>query len=189
MTVKTLFGRVEEQVLAIQDVILIIICDGQIPPVIEPEFIGEREVRLLLHVLVVRGQKTHIVVFIMGEIVRVFEEETRTPPPEPFILPLALDEGVPIPEALAVPPDIIDNRPRHTSLRVVVIGMKTPKSRCAVIMMQAQFRTNGIHISVLADGCGVIRRFAIRQDTPVAERIFAVRIDIFGIEGQGEILF
>ena len=55
--------------------------------------------------------------------------------------------------------------------------------------MQAHFRPNGVHLTVLADGCGVICRFAIRQDTPVAERIFAIRIDIFGIEGQGEILF
>ena len=53
-------------------------------------------------------------------------------------------------------------------------------------MMQPEFGPHGIDIAVLAYGGGVIGGRAVRQHALVTEGVFAVRVNVLGIEGEGQ---
>ena len=122
----------------------------------------------------------------MGVIIGILEQHTCAPTLEPFILPLSLNERVSIPQSLSVSPNIIHDGSRNTPFRPIVIRVYTPETGGPVVMMQAQFGTNGVDVSVLANSGGVVRRFSGWQHTTVTEGIFAIRIDVLGIHRQRE---
>ena len=53
-------------------------------------------------------------------------------------------------------------------------------------MMESQFRTHGVDISILPNGGGVVGSSAVRQYTPIAEGVFSVRMDVLGVHGEGQ---
>ena len=174
---------VQKEIGTQEGVVLVIIRQGEIPPVENQHFVRQREIELLLGIFVIGRQEPCVVVPVMGVVIGILDEQACVPSVEPPVLPLRLHKGVAVPEALTVLPDVIDNRSRYAALGIVVVEMEAPETRGTIVMMKPQLGTHGIDISVLADSRGVIRRLTRRQDAAVAERVFAGRIDILGIEG------
>ena len=86
-----------------------------------------------------------------------------------------LSERVGVPDAFSATPYVVDYRPRHASLGIVVVDLEMPLSglhHAIEISLQA----GGVNVAVLAHGCCVVCQFASRIDTPITEFILSTRI-------------
>ena len=162
MAVEAFIRYSTHPLIAFECVILVVIRDREVPPVKDLYLIGQGQVHFLLQVLVIGRQQLDVIVLIMGVVIGIFDQQPCAPAVKPLILPGGLHKTIPIPESLSVAPDIIDDGSRHTTLRPVVIRMDAPETRGTVVMMQSQFSSDGIDVSVLPNSGGVIGGGSVR---------------------------
>ena len=178
-------GEVPE--VGFEGVPLVVGGERHVPPGQDGILVCRREVRLLLPEAVVGEPEGGVRVEVAHVVVGVLGVEHEVIAGQRLRLERALREGVAVPLALGVFPDVVHYRAGYAALGVVVVGLGVPFA-LGQVAEEPRLGPHGLYVAVLAHGGGVPGHRAVGHDLAVAELVTAGGVGVFHVGGQADVV-